>query len=177
MTTPDSTIVALLRTGLSTREIRDQTRADYGRIAYIRRRHKIPVPKYRPPTRTIAEGLALHTEHDGDGHLRWTGPMRGRTPMLFAEGERYNARAVVFRRHWNREPTGYIRTTCELGGCIAGAHLADDMARTTGLTAAAAVTHLIQGGASDWEIVRRLGTSTSHISRVRRDLHSKAGRP
>lgn len=170
MTTPDSTIVALLRTGLSTREIRDQTRADYGRIAYIRRRHQLPVPKYRPPTRTIGEGLALHTEHHGDGHLRWTGPTRGRTPMLFAEGERYNARAVIFRRHWGRDPLGYIRTTCTEPGCIAGMHLADDIARTAGLTAAEAIAYLVQRGASDWEIVRGLSTSISHISRVRRTL-------
>ncbi|MEV0112336.1 hypothetical protein AB0H77_03630 [Streptomyces sp. NPDC050844] len=170
MNAPDHVVVELIRAGLTTREIREQTRADYSRIARVRRDHKLPVFGYRPPTRTVDEALALHTEHHGDGHLRWTGPTRGRTPMLFAEGTRGSARAVIFRRHWGRDPLGYIRTTCTEPGCIAGAHLADDIARTAGLTAAEAIAYLVQRGASDWEIVRGLGTSVSHISRVRRIL-------
>ncbi|QQM44985.1 hypothetical protein [Streptomyces liliifuscus] len=170
MNTPDNVVVELLRAGLGTRAIREQTRADYSRIARLRRQHRLPVPKQQQPTQTIDEALARYTEHHGDGHLRWTGPTRGRTPVFESEGTRYNARVVLFRRHWRREPTGYVRTTCGIGGCIAGAHLADDIARTTGLTAAAAVARLVDGGTSDWEIVRRLGTSTSHIGRVRRTL-------
>lgn len=170
MNTTDKTIVALLRIGLSTRQIREQTRADYGRIARVRRQHKLPVFPYRPPTRTIDEALALYTEHHGDGHLRWTGPTRGRTPVFESEGARYNARVVLFRRHWGRDPLGYVRTTCTEPGCIAGVHLADDIARTAGLTTADAIAYLVQRGASDWAIARGLGTSTSHISRVRRTL-------
>ncbi|MFI6337816.1 hypothetical protein [Streptomyces sp. NPDC050535] len=168
MTTPESTIADLLRAGLGTREVRAQTRADYGRIARIRRRYGIPVPRQQPPTRSIADALALYAEPHGDGHLRWTGPTRGRTPLLLAEGERANARAVTFSRHWGRQPVGYIRTTCTAPGCLAGAHLADSLARTAARhpDPTEAITHLIQGGAGDQEIVTRLGAST--ISRLRR---------
>jgi DNA-binding CsgD family transcriptional regulator len=177
MNTPDHVVVELIRAGLTTREIREQTRADYSRIARLRKQHKLPVPTYRPPSQSITEALALYTEHHGDGHLRWTGPNRGRTPVFESEGTRYNARAVLFRRHWGRDPVGYIRTTCPISGCITGAHLADQLARTTGLTTTAAIEHLIQEGAGNWEIVRRLGTSNHTIARIRRDLNSKAGHP
>lgn len=176
MNAPDNVVVELLRVGFGTRAIREQTRADYSRIARLRRQHKLPVPKQQQPTQSVDEALARYTEHHGDGHLRWTGPTRGRTPVFESEGTRYNARVVLFRRNWGRDPVGYVRTTCGIGGCIAGAHLADDIARTAGLTTAAAIEHLVQEGVGNWEIVRRLGTSNHTISRVRRDLHSKAGR-
>ncbi|MFD9445489.1 hypothetical protein ACFWB4_42905, partial [Streptomyces sp. NPDC060001] len=170
MKAPDHVVVELIRQGLGTRAIREQTRADYNRIARLRRENKLPVPKQQQPTRTITETLALYTEAYGDGHLRWTGPIRGRTPMLCAEGERYNARVITFRLRWRREPDGYVRTACTEPGCIAGEHLIDDRARDTPheCPIPEAITRLARAGVSDWEIVRRLNTSTHTIVRIRR---------
>lgn len=169
----DNAIAELLRAGLGTRAIREHTGADYSRIARVRRERKLPTPTYRrPPTRSIDEALDLYTEAYGDGHLRWTGPTRGRTPVFESEGTRYNARVVLFHRCWHREPVGYVRTTCTQPGCIAGPHLTDNLARDTlhECPAPEAITRLIHAGVSDWEIVRRLDTSTYTIGRIRTRL-------
>lgn len=173
MTTTDNTIADLIRAKLTTRQIRQLTGADYGRIARVRRDYGLPVLTHTPPPmRTIDEALAQYAEPHGDGHIRWTGPMRGRGPIFEAEGIRYSARAVIFRRHYHRAHLGYIRTTCTVPGCIAGPHLADTISRVTTDPSArtAAITQLIELGASDWQILCHLGAGVHAVTRIRQRL-------
>lgn len=161
---------AMLHEGATVQEIYTATRLSLNVIARLRREHRLPRTTYTPPTKhTINDALALYAEPHGDGHVRWTGPMRGRTPVLVAEGTRHSARAVLFRRHHHRTHLGYIRTTCATAGCIAGAHLADGISRVTTDPArrTSAITQLIELGASDWQIVCHLGTTVPAITRIR----------
>ena len=168
MTTPDSTIADLIRARLSTRQIRAQTGVQYAHIARVRREYDLPVYRPAPPTRTVDEALAEYTQPHGAGHIHWTGPMRGRAPVFEAQGVRYSAREVIFRRHYHRAHLGYIRTTCTVSGCIAGPHIADLIARTTTPhDRAEAIAQLVELGASDWQIVTHLGTTVAAITRIR----------
>jgi DNA-binding CsgD family transcriptional regulator len=79
--------------------------------------------------RPKAEVLAEHVEPYGEGHARWTGPMTGRLPQLWAERTRFNARHVVFEQHYGRPPAGRVCSNCGVTTCIAGAHLTDETLR------------------------------------------------
>lgn len=173
MRAPENVIADLIRAGLTSRQIREQTRADYARIARIREHHNLPTAHHlRAPLRTIDEALALYTEPCSDGHIRWSGPIRGRSQIFEAGGIRYSARRVVFRRHYHREPLGNICLTCKVPGCLAPEHLADLIARTATdpNDRAAATTQLIELGASDWQISSHLGTPLPLITSIRTQL-------
>lgn len=177
MTTTDHAIAELIRANLTAVEIRTLTGVGYSRIAQVRREHQLPTARPDRPSRTVDEALALYAEPHGDGHVRWNGPMRGRAPVFEAQGRRYSAREVMFRRHHGRAQLGNICTACTVPGCIAGAHLADRIARTPMPTNTnAAITLLIEIGASDWQIVTHLDTTAAAITRIRQTLNSTPGR-
>lgn len=121
----------LLLTGASYRQIEDEVGISRPTIFKIRVDAGLPAPvvDHRMPSRTVAETLALYTQAYGDGHLRWTGPSRGRAPQLSAEGRRLNVRRVTFEAHHGRRAVGYLIPQCGEDGCIAGAHLADTRQR------------------------------------------------
>lgn len=128
--------VEMLRAGITYRTVRAETRLSFNRITTLRREHHIPLP---PPHargrrhRTLEEAYALYAQPEPDGHVIWTGPRAGRALMLLADGRRYNARAVAFRKHHGRDPQGRlsrIGQTCTDNRCIAGAHHADALIRT-----------------------------------------------
>ncbi|MFJ2007043.1 WhiB family transcriptional regulator [Streptomyces chartreusis] len=129
----DRRVAELLRAGASYSEITAETGVGAPTISKIRKQEGLPTSKGRngQPARSKAEGLAANVEPYGDGHARWTGPTAGRMPMLYAEGDRFNARHEIFAAHHGRPPVGYVRTSCEEDGCIASAHLIDDTARDT----------------------------------------------
>lgn len=98
-------------------------------IVRIRRSRNIPVTIRPPqPARTVEQALALHAQPYGDGHVRWMGPHAGRMPILYAGG-RFNARHITFRAHHRRAPVGYVVGGCTVAGCLAGAHLTDELIR------------------------------------------------
>lgn len=126
-------VLGLLLQGRSYRLIREETGASQPLIVRVRREARLPTPgkDYVKPARTVDEALALYSEVYGDGHVRWTGPHRGRASQLCAEGRRYNARRVVFEREQGRPPTGNVIPRCGQRWCIAGAHLTDAVMRGT----------------------------------------------
>ncbi|MEU4165603.1 hypothetical protein AB0F46_01795 [Streptomyces sp. NPDC026665] len=165
--------LAMLRAGALVMTVQRETRLSLNELAELRKRHQIPIPPRA--SRTFAEALALHTEAFGDGHLRWTGPWRGRSPLLYAHNGRHNARHVIFRRRYGCDPIGYVRTTCTVSGCIADDHLADDISDTSpAISQAAAITYLLSKGASDWQIACHLGASAQAINRIRTQLKDTA---
>jgi hypothetical protein len=170
-------VLTMLRAGVTIEAIYHETHLSRNRIVDLRKRHQIAV-KRTYASRTFAQALALHTEPYGDGHLRWTGPWRGRTPLLYAHNDRHNARHVIFRRHHGCDPIGYVRTTCTAPGCIADDHLADDISyRNPAISQAAAITYLLSKGATDWQIACHLGASAQAINRIRTQLKDTAHAP
>ncbi|WP_328439331.1 WhiB family transcriptional regulator [Streptomyces sp. NBC_00444] len=122
--------VELLRAGATYDEVAKQVGISAPTISAIRKKAGLPKPvRTGGHPRTKAEGLAAYVEPYGDGHARWTGPMAGRMPQLWADGTRFNARRVVFEQHHGRLPTGQVRSTCSEPACIASAHLADHLLR------------------------------------------------
>jgi len=123
--------IELLQGGATYQQIKDEVGISAPTIIAIRRKAGLPDPGHRgaPEPRTIAEGLAASVEPYGDGHARWTGPMTGRMPQLHADGQRFNARHVLFEQHRGRPPVGYVRSDCRDQACVAGAHLTDDLLR------------------------------------------------
>ncbi|MFI5995885.1 hypothetical protein ACIBAC_29045 [Streptomyces sp. NPDC051362] len=170
MTISDAVVADLISQGLTAEAIRQQCGASYNLTAAVRKRYQLPRVSSARPARTIAEALTLHTETYGRGHLRWTGPTRGRTPVLMAEGQRYNARRLIFRRHYGCEPIGYVRTICLAAGCLAAEHLADDISHTIPIGTENAITYLISKGASDWQIACHTGAAGRTITRLRNQL-------
>ncbi|MDX5569822.1 Lsr2 family protein [Streptomyces sp. ID05-04B] len=125
--------IELLLGGATYQQIRDEVGITAPTIVAIRRKAGLPAPsrgRGAPAPRTIADGLAANVEAHGDGHARWTGPMAGRMPQLHAEGDRFNARHVIFERHHGRPPVGYVISDCGDQACVAGAHLTDDAMRS-----------------------------------------------
>ncbi|MER6531182.1 histone-like nucleoid-structuring protein Lsr2 [Streptomyces sp. NPDC001508] len=121
----------LMRAGASYDEIKAEVGISAPTILAIRKRADLPASGRTGggQARTKADGLAASTEPYGDGHVRWTGPMAGRLPQLYAEGRRFNPRHVVFEQHHGRPPEGRVRSNCGERDCIAGAHLTDVVLR------------------------------------------------
>ncbi|MFF9285437.1 hypothetical protein [Streptomyces griseosporeus] len=119
---------AMLQAGRTYAEITAAVGISAATVARIRQEQQLPLLSRRR-TRTFAEAFALHTEPYGDGHTRWTGPMSGRLPQLFAERGRVNARHYAFELHHGRRPHGYVRTACDEPGCLTGSHLTDNKIR------------------------------------------------
>ncbi|MEU6012059.1 hypothetical protein [Streptomyces sp. NPDC047453] len=126
-------VAELLSDHASYREIREEVGISYPTIQRIRTRLGLPVGggRDRPRPRTVAQTFELYTEPFGEGHLRWTGPRRGRSALLFAEGRRFNARHVAFEAYRGRPPVGYVRSSCRQIPCMEGAHLVDAVLRGT----------------------------------------------
>lgn len=121
-------VAELLRAGTPWRQIAAETGLSSPSINHIRKHYGIQRSERRTPgrrPRTTQETLALFSQPYGDGHARWTGPWRGRSAQLWANGSCYNARHEAFRAHHGRAPEGLVKATCEEPQCLAGAHLAD----------------------------------------------------
>jgi uncharacterized protein YerC/transposase-like protein len=125
--------IELLLGGATYREITDEVGISAPTIIAIRRDAGLPAPGHRGTRqpRTVEEGLTGAIEEYGDGHARWVGPVYRRSLQLHAEGRRLNARHVLFEQHHGRPPVGYVRSNCGDQACVAGAHLADDVLRST----------------------------------------------
>lgn len=64
------------------------------------------------------------------GHRRWHGPVAtGGTPILFVGPERYTVSRAAFLLAQDREPVGYVKSSCGLAWCVAREHQADRQMR------------------------------------------------
>ncbi|MFJ8144654.1 hypothetical protein ACIQ6R_06215 [Streptomyces sp. NPDC096048] len=77
------------------------------------------------PHATIEDAYRAHAEAGDDGHVRWTGYLDGTLPIVCHGGRRTPAPRVAFRLHHGRDPEGRLTRTCDMPGCVAGAHYAD----------------------------------------------------
>ncbi|WP_432159161.1 hypothetical protein [Streptomyces sp. bgisy153] len=125
--------VRMLREGATGEHVRKALHLSPNRISALRKEHNIPVLRrdvWAGQRRTINEAFTRYAQPTTDGdHLIWTGPRCGRGFDLIASGRKYNARAIAFEKHHGRPPVGYLRRTCKLPDCIAGAHHTDHRLR------------------------------------------------
>ncbi|MFB7617806.1 hypothetical protein [Kitasatospora sp. NPDC056181] len=120
-------------------------KAGCGRAECVAPDHQVDTADYRVHRTTPAHyaspeaKLAALTEPAADGHVRWTGPMNGRHPLLKHGGRRWPVLTLAFRQHYGRDPIGTVMPGCDLPDCVAGAHLDDNPARARLRTALAAL--------------------------------------
>jgi hypothetical protein len=71
------------------------------------------------------DAFRAHTVPGTDGHVQWTGYTDGALPAVCHGPARIPAPRIAFRLHHGRDPEGRLTRTCEMPGCVAGAHFAD----------------------------------------------------
>jgi WhiB family redox-sensing transcriptional regulator len=90
-----------------------------------------PAPK--KPKRTFLSLWNQHSRPLPDGHAGWEGP----TPISL-QGRYYTPTQIAFRVDRKRPPTGIVRRTCPVDGCVLPAHLTDQAERDAARGKAAA---------------------------------------
>lgn len=88
---------------------------------------------------TAEAKLTALTRPTADGHLEWTGPRSGKSPLLKHNGQRWRVFEVAFRARWGRDPVGPVKTACDHPGCLLGDHLDDNVTRAAHRAAYAAL--------------------------------------
>lgn len=83
--------------------------------------------KRRPAS--MEEAFRAHAEPVDGGHVRWTGATSHTTPTVWFGGTTYSAYKVAFRIQHGRDPEGTVTSSCDMPGCVAGAHVEDQPMR------------------------------------------------
>ena len=120
-------VVALLRQGLSDRQVGNRLRTSPRRVAAIRVEEGIPPA----PTvsRSFEERWASHTRAEGD-HVRWTGSTQeSGLPVMTVRGRTRPVRRAAFERHHGRVAVGLVRAGCGADWCVRPEHLEDQPMR------------------------------------------------
>lgn len=121
-------VAALLRAGLSDKQIARQLHTNPKRIA--RRRTELGLPAFENRRISFEERWAANTEPTAGGHLRWTGRLRdGSTPAVLHEGRDASPRRIAFERLHGRAAVGRVLPGCGFGPCVRPAHLEDQVLR------------------------------------------------
>lgn len=121
-------VTALLRAGLSDKQIARQLHTNPKRIARLRT--ELGLPAFENRRIPFEERWAANTELVDGGHIRWTGRLRdGSTPAVLHEGRDASPRRIVFERLHGRPAVGRVLPGCGFGPCVRPAHLEDQVLR------------------------------------------------
>lgn len=124
----DSDIEALLRAGLSDKQIGKQLRTNPKRAARLRA--QLGLPTHETPQLTFEDRWNANTQPVDGGHLRWTGRLRdGSTPAVLHDGREASVRRIAFERLHGRPATGRVLPGCGYGPCVRPEHLEDQVMR------------------------------------------------
>lgn len=131
-------IETLLRQNAPQMHVAKQLGIAPGTVQRAREALGLPAPRCgrRDRYASLEEAFRANTEMGNDGHLRWTCG----TPNVCFRQQRVPATRVSFELHHGRPPVGPVLSTCGLGGCVAGAHLADQPMRAANKRADKAFT-------------------------------------
>ncbi|MDQ0961949.1 hypothetical protein QFZ66_005827 [Streptomyces sp. B4I13] len=113
---------------ISNRAVAARLGCPYRRVEEVRKRAGLPayVRGRRAAYATLKEAFLAQVEPVQGGHMRWTGPReKTGTPVVRWRSLLDTAYRVAFRLHHQREPVGYLTRSCEIPGCVAGAHQRD----------------------------------------------------
>lgn len=117
-------VVALLREGMSDKQVATRLRTNPKRVAAIRAEEGLP-PTLTEPV-PFEERWAAHAATTGDGHMRWTGPRQyNGCPVVTVDGRTCTVRRVAFERHHGRPAVGTVRPGCGADWCVRPEHLED----------------------------------------------------
>lgn len=121
-------VEALLRAGLSDKQIARRLHTNPKRIARIRA--EIGLAAFENRQVSFEERWAANTEPVAGGHIRWTGRLRdGSTPAVLHEGRDASPRRIAFERLHGRTAVGPVLPGCGFGPCVQPAHLEDQVLR------------------------------------------------
>ena len=121
-------VTALLRAGLSDKQIARRLHTNPKRIARLRT--ELGVPAFANRRVSFEERWAANTEPVDGGHIRWTGRLRdGSTPAVLHEGRDASPRRIAFERLHGRAAVGRVLSGCGFGPCVRPEHLEDQPMR------------------------------------------------
>jgi hypothetical protein len=121
-------VEALLRAGLSDKQIARQLHTNPKRVARIRA--GLGLAAFENRQVSFEERWAANTEPVAGGHIRWTGRLRdGSTPAVLHEGRDASPRRIAFERLHGRAAVGRVLPGCGFGPCVRPAHLEDQVLR------------------------------------------------
>ncbi|MEV6180147.1 hypothetical protein [Streptomyces sp. NPDC052015] len=130
-------IIALLREGLSDKQVGKRLHTNPKRVTAIRAELKLPA--YTVTPLTFEEQWSANTEPVDGGHLRWTGRLRDGAPAVTHEGRTLHVRRAAFERLHGRTPQGPVLPGCGWGPCVRPEHLEDRLVRERTDTTFAAI--------------------------------------
>ncbi|MDX3248820.1 hypothetical protein [Streptomyces sp. ME18-1-4] len=90
-----------------------------------RAQHDPTVTRQTRRPASMEEAFARHAKPADDGHVQWTGSMSHTTPTVWCGTTTYSAYKIAFRLHHGRDPEGVVTSSCDMPGCVAGAHVED----------------------------------------------------
>lgn len=105
-------------------------------------------------TRELRRAYMARSRPVEGGHRRWYGPRTtGGTPVLFVGPERYTVSRAGFLLAQEREPVGYVKSTCGEDWCVAKEHQADrEMREEAKAAARAEAERLAAEDVDDWAV-------------------------
>jgi hypothetical protein len=124
---PVAEILIAIGQGLSDTAIGKALRTNPRRVKQIRAAYDLPKPTRSGPT--LHEAWQARTREVDGGHLEWTGYVHVTSPALRHQGRLFMARRVAFQVANQRDPLGDVRPGCDLPGCVAPAHVEDQLMR------------------------------------------------
>jgi transposase-like protein len=142
-------IANLLRQGLPHEEIVRRLGASRETIRRIRTDLGLPPARAgRPETyASLEDAYRANTEPVEGGHVRWTGCTDTGSAYICFRKERITAGRLAFTLHHNRSPVGRVEISCDMAGCVAGAHLTDRRIRDANRRADTAFEAIFGGAA------------------------------
>ncbi|MFE2424860.1 hypothetical protein [Streptomyces hokutonensis] len=122
----------LAKEDVSNSAVAAQLGCGWGRVDEVRKRVGLPayVRGRRPAYGSWTEAFNEQSELVEGGHRRWTGTReKCGTPVVRHRTSIQTAYRVAFRLHYGREPEGNLTRSCQIPGCVAGAHQQDRVIR------------------------------------------------
>lgn len=126
-----TTVVAMLRDGVSARGVSRELGVPVSHVHRIRAEHGIAPcrPGPRPYAATLAEAFWARTRPADGGHREWLGSDQLGCPVLKWEGRKHSVRQVAFFLRTGRRAIGPALQGCGVSWCVEPAHVDDAQER------------------------------------------------
>lgn len=123
-------IADLLRAGVPQIHICRQLHVAQLTVQRTREALHLPAPKScRVLPASLEEAFQQYARPTENGHVEWAGHLRGGIPSVTFQGTVHSASRLAFLFHHGRQPSGPVKTSCPVKGCVRGGHLTDQPMR------------------------------------------------
>lgn len=158
-------IVEAIRSGLS--DPKAAAGLGVGRSVVRRIRHRLGVKPFSAVVDTARRITTLTTDPDADGHVLWTGSVStAGVPVVRFGGRDVAVARVVYERRTGRAPVGIVKADCGVRGCVAPAHIVDEIERRS----VRLLLRNVQGLCAPWDACRTCGADWNTHGRVDSEL-------